>query len=246
MAIACFAYNPLRWKKCVAIALLLVVDSSKESTPQLSPLQCVTAWDLSTHNRKSRFLSFLLLFLLSLVRTQHKFLAVGELAIFVTRIISPFFEAGLFLLSDFFFFFFFFIPLLVHLIRRVLPLWSVFTSLLTQRWTVLSIYRFIYFISRSIFVWIGMYVFVFFPFFIAENFFFLVNTTSTTTATTTLIFVVILLPSMRFRYDIKLHSMVRLLFLSSRECWVTLHCHYSQVHSDSEWLYMLGSHLWVK
>ena len=30
------------------------------------------------------------------------------------------------------------------------------------------------------------------------------------------------------------------------EIWSTFHCYYSKVHSDPEWLYLLGSHLWVK
>ena len=45
-------------------------------------------------------------------------------------------------------------------------------------------------------------------------------------------------------YDTKLHLVMRLYFKRSRECGVPLHCHYSQVHSDPEWLYLLGSHLW--
>ena len=47
-------------------------------------------------------------------------------------------------------------------------------------------------------------------------------------------------------YDTKIYLMIRLLFWSSGECEITLHCHYSQVHSDLEWWYLLGSHLWVK
>ena len=27
---------------------------------------------------------------------------------------------------------------------------------------------------------------------------------------------------------------------------VLLHCYYSQVHSDPEWKYLLGSHIWIK
>ena len=33
---------------------------------------------------------------------------------------------------------------------------------------------------------------------------------------------------------------------SSGECGVLLRCHYSQVHSNTEWLYSLRFHLWVK
>ena len=36
-------------------------------------------------------------------------------------------------------------------------------------------------------------------------------------------------------YDIKLHLVVRLQSWSSRGFKVPLHCHYSQVHSNSEW-----------
>ena len=49
-----------------------------------------------------------------------------------------------------------------------------------------------------------------------------------------------------FEFDTKLHLMVKLQFQSSGECGVHLHCHYSQVHSDPEWYYLLGSHLWIK
>ena len=34
--------------------------------------------------------------------------------------------------------------------------------------------------------------------------------------------------------------------ISAREYGVAFYCHYSQVHSDLEWLYLLGSYLWVK
>ena len=44
------------------------------------------------------------------------------------------------------------------------------------------------------------------------------------------------LPQKRYPgYSTKLHLIVRFLFWSFRECRVPLHCHYSQVHSDSEW-----------
>ena len=43
-------------------------------------------------------------------------------------------------------------------------------------------------------------------------------------------------PKMRcLGYDTKLYLMVRLQMWRSKECWVPLHCHYSQVHSESEW-----------
>ena len=48
------------------------------------------------------------------------------------------------------------------------------------------------------------------------------------------------------RYDTKLHLMVRLLFWRSGEYGVTLHCHYTQVHPNLEWLYLFRSHLGVK
>ena len=32
---------------------------------------------------------------------------------------------------------------------------------------------------------------------------------------------------------------------NSEECGVLLHCHYSQFHSELEWVYLLGSYLWV-
>ena len=40
--------------------------------------------------------------------------------------------------------------------------------------------------------------------------------------------------------------MVRLQSWSSGAYRVLLHCLYFQVHSDLEWQYLLGSHLWVK
>ena len=43
-----------------------------------------------------------------------------------------------------------------------------------------------------------------------------------------------------------MHPVVRLLFWSSEECEVTLHCYYIQDDSDLERLYLLGSHLLVK
>ena len=43
------------------------------------------------------------------------------------------------------------------------------------------------------------------------------------------------------KYDTKLHPIVKLQFLQ-----LHLHCHYSQVHSDLEWWYLLGTHLWIK
>ena len=39
---------------------------------------------------------------------------------------------------------------------------------------------------------------------------------------------------------------VRLQSRSFRECGVSLHCYYSKVHTDPEWLCMYGSHLWLK
>ena len=42
------------------------------------------------------------------------------------------------------------------------------------------------------------------------------------------------------------HVIMRLQFWSSGECRVFLHSHYSQVHSDPEWKYLLGSHLRIK
>ena len=47
-------------------------------------------------------------------------------------------------------------------------------------------------------------------------------------------------------YDIKLHQEMRPKFWRFGECGVSLHCHYSKVHTDPEWYYLLGSHLWVK
>ena len=47
-------------------------------------------------------------------------------------------------------------------------------------------------------------------------------------------------------YDTKLHLMVKLYFWSSEERVVALHCHYSQFHSDPEWLHLLESHQWFK
>ena len=29
-------------------------------------------------------------------------------------------------------------------------------------------------------------------------------------------------------------------------CWISLHCHYFQIHSDSSWSYPVGYNLWVK
>ena len=42
------------------------------------------------------------------------------------------------------------------------------------------------------------------------------------------------------------YLMLRLQSWSSGKCGVPLHCHYSQVHSDLEWWYLLGSHLLIK
>ena len=44
--------------------------------------------------------------------------------------------------------------------------------------------------------------------------------------------------------DTKLHLMLRLLSRNFGECWVAFHCHYSHIHSETEGLYSLGSHLW--
>ena len=43
-------------------------------------------------------------------------------------------------------------------------------------------------------------------------------------------------------YDAKLHLIVGLQFWSFDDCEV-IHCHYSQVHSDPDWSYLLWSHL---
>ena len=48
------------------------------------------------------------------------------------------------------------------------------------------------------------------------------------------------------RYDTKLYLMVRIQFWNFEECGVTLHCHYSLVHSDPEWYYLLEFHLQIK
>ena len=42
------------------------------------------------------------------------------------------------------------------------------------------------------------------------------------------------------------HVIVRVLSCIFREYGVPLHCHYSQVHPDPDWQYLLGSPLWVK
>ena len=41
------------------------------------------------------------------------------------------------------------------------------------------------------------------------------------------------------------YLMIKLLSWST-EKGVPLHCNYSQVHYDLEWVYLLGSHLWIK
>ena len=46
--------------------------------------------------------------------------------------------------------------------------------------------------------------------------------------------------------DVKLYLMVRFQFWRFGECGAPLHHHCSLVHSDPEWQYLLGSHLWVK
>ena len=46
-------------------------------------------------------------------------------------------------------------------------------------------------------------------------------------------------------YDTKLHLILRFQSWSSRKCGVLLHCHYSQVHFNLKWLYLLGFYLWV-
>ena len=43
------------------------------------------------------------------------------------------------------------------------------------------------------------------------------------------------------RYNTELHLMVRLLLRSYGKSEVPLHCHYSQVRSDSEWKYVFRS-----
>ena len=40
--------------------------------------------------------------------------------------------------------------------------------------------------------------------------------------------------------------MVRIQPYSLGECRVPLHCHCIQVHSNSAWLHLIGSYLWVK
>ena len=47
-------------------------------------------------------------------------------------------------------------------------------------------------------------------------------------------------------YDTKLHMMAMFHFWRFGECRIPLHWHYSQVHSDLVWCYLLGSHLWIK
>ena len=47
-------------------------------------------------------------------------------------------------------------------------------------------------------------------------------------------------------YDTRLHLSVRFQFARSGESKVPLHYHYSQVHFDLEWKYLLISYLWVK
>ena len=44
----------------------------------------------------------------------------------------------------------------------------------------------------------------------------------------------------------KQHLTVKLQSWNFQECEELFHCHYSQVYSDLEWLYLSGSHLWVK
>ena len=55
-----------------------------------------------------------------------------------------------------------------------------------------------------------------------------------------------LLPKKEYSaYDTKLHLALWLQFWSSRNYEEPLHCNYSHVHSYVEWLYLLGSDLWV-
>ena len=42
------------------------------------------------------------------------------------------------------------------------------------------------------------------------------------------------------------HLMVRLQSWNFGECWVPVHCHYSQIYSVLNWLYLLGFLLWIK
>ena len=51
---------------------------------------------------------------------------------------------------------------------------------------------------------------------------------------------------MRADYETKLQLVVRLPLWTSVEYGISVHCHYSQVYSDLEWLYRLGSHQWIK
>ena len=46
-------------------------------------------------------------------------------------------------------------------------------------------------------------------------------------------------------YGTKLHLLVRLQFSRFEERKIHLHCHFSRVHSDLEWSYLSGSHVWV-
>ena len=46
--------------------------------------------------------------------------------------------------------------------------------------------------------------------------------------------------------DTKLHLMVRLQSWSYGECGALFQYHYSQVHSELEWQYLLESNLWIK
>ena len=48
------------------------------------------------------------------------------------------------------------------------------------------------------------------------------------------------------RNDFKLHLVVRLLFWVAKEYGIPFHYHYSQLRSNLEWKYVLGSNLWVK
>ena len=47
-------------------------------------------------------------------------------------------------------------------------------------------------------------------------------------------------------HDCKIFIKVMLLKFSKTISRITFHCYYSQVHPDPEWLYLLGSHLWLK
>ena len=35
-------------------------------------------------------------------------------------------------------------------------------------------------------------------------------------------------------------------FCRFRECRLSLHCHYSMIHTNLQWLYLLGFNLWIK